>query len=218
MAQQGYTPAAGRLIPISVYDRLLAILTRERTWRTGLLEIVSPKPGDRILDVGCGTGTFAIMLKQVEPNATIVGLDPDPEARSIAAMKATTAGVDVEWEAGFARDASKFGSFDKVVSSLVFHQVPVAEKRAGLEAMFAAVCSGGLVSIADYARQSRWLMRQAFRIIQATDGRDDTQPNADGFLEEALSRLCGRTVTADTTIDTPTGTISIFGVRVHRSE
>lgn len=45
--------------------------------------------------------------------------------------KAEIAGVEIEWHSGFARDAANFGQFDKVVSSLVFHQVPVEEKRAG---------------------------------------------------------------------------------------
>lgn len=210
MPEAEFTPAAGRFLPTSTYDRLLALLTREAAWRTKLLEALAPQPGERILDVGCGTGSFAILIKRIEPQAIVVGLDPDSEARRIAAAKAQAAGVEIEWLPGFARDAANFGQFDRVVSSLVFHQVPVEEKRAGLEAMFKATKAFGLVLIADYAAQRSWLMRQAFKIVQSADGRTNTQPNADGFLERELTRICGAPLPAAWALDTPTGTISIF--------
>src|SRR3546814_19705251 len=82
MTEPDFTPAAGRFLPVSTYDRLLALLTREDIWRAKLLEVLAPKGGERILDVGCGTGSLAIQIKQAEPGALVVGLDPDPEARS----------------------------------------------------------------------------------------------------------------------------------------
>ncbi len=210
MPKAEFTPAAGRFLPTIAYDRLLALLTREATWRAKLLAALAPKPGERILDVGSGTGSLAILIKQIEPQTIVVGLDPDAEARGIAASKAEAAGVEIEWQFGFARDAANFGRFDKVVSSLVFHQVPVAEKRAGIEAMFKAARPGGQVLIADYAEQRSWLMRQAFKIVQSADGRTNTQPNVDGFLGSELARICGTSLPATWTMDTPTGTISMF--------
>ena len=205
-----FTPAAGRFVPTALYDLGVALLTRESTWRAQLLARLAPAPGEAILDVGCGTGSLAILLKQAEPDARITGLDPDPKALNIARRKADAAGVTIEWQQGFARDASNFGTFDKVVSSLVFHQVPVAEKREGLAAMFAATKIGGLVCIGDYSRQNQPLMRQLFRIVQLIDGRTNTQPNADGFLENEIARILGRDVMPDYAINTPTGTISLF--------
>lgn len=205
-----FTPAAGRFAPTALYDSGVALLTREAVWRSELLRRLSPPPGESILDVGCGTGTLAILLKQAEPEARITGVDPDPEVLSIARSKAEAAGVEIEWRQGFAHDAASFGVFDKVVSSLVFHQVPMDGKRSGIAAMFAAARPGGLICIADYANQSRWLMRQAFRFIQMIDGRENTQLNADGFIENELSRIMGETVNPAYTLNTPTGTISIF--------
>jgi ubiquinone/menaquinone biosynthesis C-methylase UbiE len=210
MTDRTFTPAAGRFAPSSVYDLGVAALTREAVWRPKLVEILAIEPGERVLDVGCGTGSLAILLKKRWPGVEIVGLDPDPAALSIAKSKADAADVDIEWRQGFASDAANAGTFDKVVSSLVFHQVPIPGKRAGIEAMFAAAKIGGTVCIADYAQQSRRLMRLAFRFIQLIDGKADTQPNADGFLETELSKHFGKTVKPVFAINTPTGTISIF--------
>src|SRR5436309_2568356 len=79
---------------------------------------------------------------------------------------------------------------DVVVTSLMFHQVPMAEKQAGRAAMYAALRPGGRLVIADYGRQ-RGLMRLLFRLtIQRLDGVADTQPNADGALPR-LVRAAG---------------------------
>jgi ubiquinone/menaquinone biosynthesis C-methylase UbiE len=205
-----FTPAAGRFAPTFLYDSGVALLTREAVWRSELLTRLAPVSGDTILDVGCGTGSLAILLKQARPDAHIMGLDPDPQALAIAKRKAEAAGVHIEWQHGFARDAANFGAFDKVVSSLVFHQVPLDGKRSGIAAMFAAAKPEGLVCIVDYAAQGQWLMRQAFRFIQMIDGRTNTQPNADGFIERELARIMGQIVAPAYTLNTPTGTISLF--------
>ena len=206
----GFTPAAGRFAPTSIYDRGVSLLTREPVWRSELLRRLSPAPGDSILDVGCGTGSLAILLKSAQPEARIVGLDPDVKALAIAQRKAASAEVEIEWRRGFAKDAADFGPFDKVVSSLVFHQVPLPGKRSGIAAMFAATKAGGLVCIADYAAQSDWRMRQLFRFIQLIDGRENTQLNADGFIEHEICGILRKPVAPAFAINTPTGTISIF--------
>lgn len=210
MNAQEFTPAAGRFAPTGFYDRGVALLTREAVWRRELLQVLGPANGETILDVGCGTGSLALLIKRAAPGAHVVGLDPDPQALSIARRKANAAGIRIEWRQGFAREAADGGAFDKVVSSLVFHQVQVDEKKAGMAAMFAAANAGGTICIADYAQQRTWPMRQLFRVIQVLDGRANTEPNANGFFESELSMLCGRVVDARSTINTPTGTISIF--------
>ena len=205
-----FTPAAGHSALTPVYDLALRVLTRERRWRNALLEQIGPTDGDSILDVGCGTGTLAIMLKRRAPGARVVGVDPDPTVLAIAAAKARRAGVQIEWRRGFAEDAAALGQFDHVVSALVFHQVPPGGKSAGLRAMFDAVLPRGAVHVADYCLQPDWLMRQLFRFIQAIDGRTNTQANAQGAVERILHGLAGEPVRAETVVRTPTGAISLF--------
>lgn len=213
MARAEFTPAAGFVGLTPVYDVALRVLTRERRWREALIKQIGPRPGDAILDVGCGTGTLAIMMKRRVPGARVVGLDPDPAVLALAAAKARRAGVNIEWHRGFAQDAERLSQFDHVISTLVFHQVPPDGKSAGLRAMFAAVRAGGTVHVADYCRQPDWLMRQLFRFIQIVDGRRNTQANADGAVERILESLGGRPARPENIVRTPTGAISLFRVR-----
>ena len=208
-----FTPALGHSALTPLYDLAIRLLTREQRWRELLLEQIAPQDGQAILDVGCGTGTFAIMLKRRAPGARIVGLDPDPAVIQTAEAKARRAGVEIECRHGFAHDAGSLGEFDQVISTLVFHQVPPEEKVAGIHAVFSAVRPGGFVHVADYCRQPDWLMRQLFRIIQTVDGKPNTQANVDGAVESILHRLGGAPAVPETVVRTPTGAISLFRAR-----
>ena len=209
-----FTPAAGHSALTPVYDLALRVLTRERRWRDVLLEQIGPTDGDAVLDVGCGTGTLAIMMKRRAPGARVVGVDPDPAVLAIASAKARRAGVQIDWRRGFAQDAAAIGQFNHVVSTLVFHQVSPNGKSAGLRAMYEAARLGGAVHVADYCRQPDWLMRQLFRFIQAVDGKTNTQANADGAVERILGSLGSKPVRAESIVRTPTGAISLF--RIHK--
>ncbi|PZU14980.1 MAG: SAM-dependent methyltransferase [Citromicrobium sp.] len=215
MSQGDFTPALGRTELTGVYDLAIRLLTRERRWRSALLEQLAPDGRDKILDVGCGTGTFALLVKRAAPGAHVVGLDPDPAALKIASAKARAAGVEIEWRQGFAHEADGLDcSFTKAVSSLVFHQVPMEEKKRGIAAMARAVIPLGEVHIADYARQHSRLMRTLFRIVQHLDGFQNTEPNASGAIEAILADLDPDSGSSSGTIRTLTGEISLFRLQV----
>lgn len=169
-----------------------------------------PKPGE-LLDVGCGTETPTILIKARALSAHVVGLDPDPVVLARAAAKVRSAGLEIEWRRGFAREAGSLDlQFDKAVRSKVFHQVPVAEKEGGIAAIVEAACPGGEVHIADFAHQRSVLMRMLFGIVECIDGPENTKPNARGVLERIIGRIDPAAAEPKRIMPTPLGEISLF--------
>ena len=217
MNERGFTPALGYRFLTPVYDLAAGLLTREQLWRTELLKLVDPKPGDRILDVGCGTGSLIAQLSAIEPEAQIIGLDPDPGVLAIARRKAEKTGANVTWENGFLdrETVARIGRVSKVVSSLVFHQTPFDEKRAILSAIHSILDDGGHLYIADYGLQRSRVMRGLFRAtVQLVDGTRDTQPNADGCLPGLIEAAGFLHVRETAAIPTVTGSISLYRAAV----
>lgn len=217
-----FTPAAGVHWLTPYYDFGLAALTRERRWREALVAQVQPSPDDVIVDLGCGTGSLLVRLAAAEPKARLIGLDPDPAVLRRARAKLDRTGARAELIQGFGRDAGRLlegRGVTKVVSSLVFHQVPMAEKSAALNAAYSVLASGGALHIADYGLQRTALMRGLFRAtVQNLDGVRDTQPQADGILPDLIRRAGFVDVAETQVIPTPTGSISLFrGVRQQTS-
>ena len=213
MSTPSFTPALGRVAPARFFDFVVA-LTRERLWRALVAMHVAPQPGHVIVDIGCGTGSLALLLSRLEPSARIIGLDPDPEVLAVAQRKAADAAV--QWRVGMGDalvESLGANSVDTVVSSLVLHQCPIPMKRAVLASMFAVLKPGGWLVIADYGLQRTTLMRAAFRIVQLADGRQDTQPNADGVLPDLMSHAGFRDVREVEVVPTVTGSISVYVAR-----
>ncbi|MEW5847966.1 MAG: methyltransferase domain-containing protein [Myxococcota bacterium] len=132
------------------YDPLVTLLGYGRSFHTRVAELLALQPGEAVLDVGAGTGTLAILLKQRVPSARVVGLDIDPAILEIAGEKARNAGVDVEWKEAPAQDLPfRAQSFDRVVSSLAFHHLRSADKHAAMEEVARVLRPGGMFLLAD---------------------------------------------------------------------
>jgi ubiquinone/menaquinone biosynthesis C-methylase UbiE len=213
MAEQpanDFVPAAPQLW---TYDALSFLLTSTRRWRPALLAQVSPSHGDVIADVGCGTGTQLRMVARACASVTLVGIDPDAAIRERARAKLAGVTPPVELLAGYARDAADLlqgRGITKVLSSLVFHQVPLEEKRAGLAAIHETLQPGGSLHVADYGLQRTAKMRKRFRLVQKGDGFDNTEPNALGVLPELMAGVGFEDVEETHVFETVTGSISIY--------
>ena len=146
-----YIPAAGHHALLPFYDTITRLIGVDRA-RARLLEQAEIQPSHRVLDVGCGTGTLAVSVKGRAASAQVFGLDPDPEALARARDKAARANIAVRFDRGFA-DALPYAdaSFDRVLSSMMFHHLRGAEKAGMLREMRRVLGPGGRVEMLDVA-------------------------------------------------------------------
>ena len=164
-AHQVYLPAAGRDFLLPLYDPLVKLLGADRA-RKKLFDQAGVQPQHRVLDIGCGTGTFAVAIKGWLPNADVVGLDPDPKALARGRRKADRAGVSIRFDEGFA-NALPYpdASFDRVFSSLMFHHLPPDAKLPTLREVRRVLKPGGSLHLLDFEQEgahshnplARWL-------------------------------------------------------------
>jgi SAM-dependent methyltransferase len=130
MASDRYLPALRFPALTRLFDPLIGRAVPERRMKAELVEQAAIGSGQRILDLGCGTGTMAIMAKVAHPDAEVVGLDADPEILALAQGKAEVSGAEVRFDRGLSTALPyEDGSVDRVLSTLFFHHLT----SAGLE-------------------------------------------------------------------------------------
>ena len=203
----GYLRAAGRA-PLALYDPVVALAMRERRFRSRLVRQVAAgwagdgrRRGLTVCEVGCGTGSLALMLARTCGVAAVVAVDGDRDALARARAKASRRGGGatpaggataggagaVDWRAGLAqRLPLDDESCDRVVLSLVLHHLSPADQRVALREAARVLRPGGRVHVADWGRPDDPLMRAAFRVLQLVDGVENTAPLGRGELPALL--------------------------------
>ena|SRR5687768_6032184 len=146
-----YIPAAGYHSLLPFYDGLTKLMGVDRA-RRQLLDQADVRPSFRVLDVGCGTGTLAVLTKRRDPSVQVFGLDPDFKALARAKRKAERAKVAIQFDHGFA-DALPYpdASFDRVLSSMMFHHLRGTEKTGMLREVRRVLRPGGRLEMLDFA-------------------------------------------------------------------
>jgi SAM-dependent methyltransferase len=180
-----YIPAARWRVFTRIYDPVLAITLRERRWRELMVDRVDadlPEAGVSV-DLGCGTGTFAIALAASRPDAELIGVDGDAEILDRARRKPGAAGV--EWRQGLAQELPVAdGSADVLTTSLVLHHLLPEDKGAALAEAARVLKPGGHLHVADWGKPQDPLIGAAFFVSQAIDGFDRTRDHRAGRLPE----------------------------------
>lgn len=181
-----YIPALGLHWLTPVYDPLQRWAMREERFKRNLVQQAHILGKQRVLDLGCGTGTLTILLKQLHPDAHVVGLDADAQVLAIARKKAADTGVTIVLEQGMATSLPyEDASFDRVLSSLVFHHLTSENKQQALHQVFRALQPGGELHIVDFGQPRDTYARLLAPIMQRFEEMSD---NIKGLLPEMMRR------------------------------
>ena len=190
------------------YDTALGRLNEPLNRMT--TELVPAGPGDRVLDVGCGTGSH--LAGYVALGATCTGIDSSPAMLAVAADRL---GEDAQLDEG---DATALPypneSFDVVFSSLVLHEMDPDTRRSALDEMVRVTDAEGRVAIIDYyAGALRWKGR-AWRVFSTVTervaGSDHYAQWRTYLASGGIPNLLPDTVTIDRTKIVAGGNLAIW--------
>jgi ubiquinone/menaquinone biosynthesis C-methylase UbiE len=147
--ERSFIPGLGKLALTPLYD-VVHRLARVGGLHEEMIRLADPQPGQRVLDVGCGTGNLLLALGRSRPGVELAGLDPDLTALARAQRKAARAGITVRWDRGFADELPhRDGSVDRVVSSLMLHHLDPPAKDAMLAEVRRVLRPGAVLVLAD---------------------------------------------------------------------
>jgi len=183
MDRDSYVPALRFRSLTSLYDPAIRWTTREAEFKRRLLTQATLRPGQQVLDIGCGTGTLLLAAKEREPQVEAVGLDGDSQMLEQAREKIARTGVAVRLDEGLSFEMPyEDRCFDRVLSTLFFHHLTTADKRRTFEEITRVLKPGGELHVADWGPGTDTLMRTLFWSVRLLDGLEQTRANAAGTL------------------------------------
>jgi SAM-dependent methyltransferase len=189
---QQYVPALGFNVLTPLFDQVLGVFGFGRRQREQVVALLDLTPADRLLDVGCGTGTQLIAAKQRCPGVAAAGVDVDGTILRIARDKVDRAGIHVGLVQASA-DALPFaaGAETAVVSTLIFHHLPTDVKRGALAEVHRVLAPQGRFLLVDFGEtKGRWMRLFArvvriLRLPEAATMQDSLLGQLPDFMGEA---------------------------------
>ena len=157
----------GRLIRWAPYYDLAVNITtlgQARRLRRMTVDQTLIKPGDSVLDVGCGTGEITLRAKtRAGKDGQVFGIDPAPEMITVARNKAMRKGLAIDFRVGVIESLPfTDASMDVVTSSLMMHHLPDDLKVRGLAEIYRVLKPGGRLLIADFMRPTGSFLNHLF--------------------------------------------------------
>lgn len=127
--------------------------------RAQALEALSLRPGDRVLELGCGTG--GITRRLVAAGARVHAIDASPVMLARARRRAPAA----RFECCALESLTLSQRYECVVFAFVLHEMPAPLRARALESAVAALVPGGLIAVLDHALPMRPGLARAWRAL-----------------------------------------------------
>lgn len=194
-----------------LYDPLIKIVIPENLFKNTLIEQANILSGHRVLDFGCGTGTLTIMAKIKSPESTIIGIDVDEKIIGIAKKKIARQRLNIEIDK-YDGNAMPYEneSFDKVISSLVFHHLIGEQKGNILKEIYRILKPNGEIHIADFGRPRNRIMKLISYFLQLFEPITD---NIKGLIPDYLKTAGFIDVGENKYFNTVFGTLALYNAR-----
>ena len=213
MREESYLPALRFRALTPLFDWVVRATTRESRFKQALLAQADLRDGLAALDVGCGTGTLSLLMKQRYPGCDVTGLDADPEIVEIARRKAADARAIIKFDLGSSNALPyEDDAFDRIFSTLFFHHLTPGEKRRTLAELLRVLRPGGELHVADFTAPAGPVQWTLSRQILLFDGPTRTRENLAGQLPRLFAEAGFREVETRSRMRTALGTIGLFVV------
>ena len=141
------------------YDLIMTVMTlgRENKLRQMTIRLAQLMPGDKILEIGCGTGTLILAAKaRVGSSGEAVGIDIAPEMVAVARRKAARKGADITFQVGsIASIPFPDNHFDVVLCSFMIFHMPEDVRNSGFKEIYRVLNTGGHLFILDSASNDK---------------------------------------------------------------
>lgn len=214
MNNKGYIPALRFESLTKFFDPFLRITMPEKEVKINLIQQANIKPLENILDFGCGTATLTIMIKEIQPKANVTGIDVDTRILKIAKTKIKKSGFDIKLNSYSGKKLPYIDeSFDKVLSSLVFHHLNRKQKLNILQEINRVLNDDGELYILDFGKCSNFILRITSFIPRFLDGLENTSDNYNGMLPILIRQSGFRKVEEKYSVNTIFGKLIIYSAK-----
>jgi len=148
---------------VQSYDSYMRKITlgRERALREMTVSLAQVKAGDRVLEVGCGTGTLTLAAKrQAGPSGEVFGIDIIPGMIEASQSKAAQAKMEATFQLGSIEDIPfPANQFDVVMCSFMIFHMSEMVRRKGITEIYRVLKPQGRLLVLDLALPARALPR-----------------------------------------------------------
>jgi ubiquinone/menaquinone biosynthesis C-methylase UbiE len=178
------------------YDSYMRTMTlgRERKLREMTVNLAQIKPGDCVLEVGCGTGTLTLAAKrQTGPSGKVFGIDIIPGMIELSQRKAALANVDVTFQSGSIDDIPfSADQFDAAMCSFMIFHMSELVRRKGIAEIYRVLKPQGRLLVLDLALPAQPFSRTIAQMLLGGMLQHDLREllplmDASGFIDVEIA-------------------------------